>query len=187
MNHFEGRNKENYNSEIVRRTIIHGGYTLMNNSKMLIGVFIGLLIEMTIITIINKSSQTILSNISVGFYLVPAFILSVFVILFFIGNPILVNRVYQLFSANGFTNHLSKPPTLLEKRMHEDGYKYLFLSEGISFEEWHEKKSDIENALNEHVIKIERGASFHKIIIHTKKYVGGLPDFIHWKDVFFDE
>ena len=87
----------------------------------------------------------------------------------------------------GLTNHDGEAPRLLCKRRDPERSHvtvWVFDNRGISIQEWRDKQSRIETALDITIANIKHEKGKRRILLYAVPAKGDLPDFITWKDKY---
>ena len=109
--------------------------------------------------------------------------------LILIGTPKGIHHIHENFLKIGLLNHRKEIPLLIQnsrEKSNPNVSKIIFEANGIPLIVWHNKQSEIETALNIHIIKIEQGKYPRQIIIYSISGNTTLPDSVYWKDSYLN-
>lgn len=87
----------------------------------------------------------------------------------------------------GLTNHEGEAPRLLRRRKDPDRSHvtvWIFDNRGIPIQEWRDKQSRIETALDITIANIKHENGKRRILLYAVPAKNDLPDFIPWKDKY---
>lgn len=87
----------------------------------------------------------------------------------------------------GLTNHEGEAPRLLHRRKDREHPRvtvWTFDNRGISIQEWRDKQSRIETALDITIANIKHENGKRRILLYAVPAKNDLPDFIPWKDKY---
>lgn len=87
----------------------------------------------------------------------------------------------------GLTNHEGEAPRLLHKRKDSDRPHvtvWVFDNRGISIQEWRDKQSRIETALDITIANVKHEKGKRRILLYAVPAKSDLPDFTPWRDKY---
>ena len=111
-------------------------------------------------------------------------IFGLLVLIYMFGAPINSWLVNRNVARIGLENKAGETPYLLKKTW-KDGtacYALEFLTFGIPIAEWEDKRTELEAALNLHIMSIKQGKNRKRVIVLATDYENSLDNVIAWDD-----
>ena len=87
----------------------------------------------------------------------------------------------------GLVNHAGEAPALLRKRRdrnHPNITIWEFDNRGIPLNEWEDKQTNVETALDLNIVKMKYSKGKRRILLYAAPARAGLPDVLPWKDKY---
>lgn len=110
-------------------------------------------------------SSTLLWSFSI--FMLGSVIIGLLLIIAKVGTPLSAKRVENCLKAIGFYDKLGNTPLLLSKTKKGKADIYFFYSKTLSIFEYEKRCSDIETALNLHIVDFELGQDFQHVFMRT--------------------
>lgn len=104
---------------------------------------------------------------SFSLFMLGSTIIALLFIIIKVGTPLSANRVENCLRAIGFYDKLGNTPLLLSKIKEGKADVYEFYSNTLSIFEYKKRCSDIETALNLHIVDFELGQDFQHVFMKT--------------------
>lgn len=115
---------------------------------------------------------------------IEAVLLALLTIIAFVycsGRPFLALWTEHNLRRAGITNRAGETPRLILRDHHHEPFRRLVLrSRGISLDQWRNRQSEIETALNINIVDIRYGTGTNVVEVYYVPAVGGLPTYISW-------
>lgn len=132
----------------------------------IIMLFIWAVVRNKILLIENRVfSSTLLWSFSL--FMLGSVIIGLLLIIAKVGTPLSAKRVENCLKAIGFYDKLGNTPLLLSKTKKGKADIYEFYSNTLSLFEYEKRCSDIETALNLHIVDFELGQDFQHVFMRT--------------------
>lgn len=129
-------------------------------------LFIWAVVRNKILLIENRVfSSTLLWSFSL--FMLGSVIIGLLLIIAKVGTPLSAKRVENCLKAIGFYDKLGNTPLLLSKTKKGKADIYFFYSKTLSIFEYEKRCSDIETALNLHIVDFELGQDFQHVFMRT--------------------
>ena len=129
-------------------------------------LFIWAVVRNKILLIENRVfSSTLLWSFSL--FMLGSVIIGLLLIIAKVGTPLSAKRVENCLKAIGFYDKLGNTPLLLSKAKKGKADVYKFYSNTLSIFEYEKRCSDIETALNLHIVDFELGQDFQHVFMRT--------------------
>lgn len=132
----------------------------------IIMLFIWAVVRKKILLIENMAFSSILIW-SFSLFMLVSVIISLLLIIAKVGTPLSAKRVENCLKAISFYDKLGNTPLLLSKTKEGKADVYEFYSNTLSIFEYKKRCSDIETALNLHIVDFELGQDFQHVFMRT--------------------
>lgn len=111
-------------------------------------------------------------------------LMAVFTVL---GTPLKAGRIEKSLSQIGFRDKMGKPPLLLSEQEDDKCIVFEFYSPGISILEYEKHLSEIETALNAHIVTIDPGRDIQHVLLKTVTSKNQFADILPWDDSYLSK
>lgn len=119
---------------------------------------------------------------SFSLFMLGSTIIGLLFIITKVGTPLSANRVENCLRAIGFYDKLGNTPLLLSKIKEGKADVYEFYSNTLSIFEYKKRCSDIETALNLHIVDFELGQDFQHVFMKTVPTKDDFDETLLWNN-----
>ncbi len=114
-------------------------------------------------------------------------IIGVLLIISFIGTPLSAKGVENCLASIGFCDRTGNTPLLLSKYTDGKAVVYELYSSTLSINEYQKRISDLETALNLHIVSCDLGCDFQHIYLKTVPMNNDFDKTLNWEDKFLSQ
>jgi len=132
----------------------------------------------------------LLGQITAQIAIILSALIGLFVLLIVFGMPSGGKAMRGNLLRIGLANHAGEAPVLISKRIRPFDKKMTileFMSFGIPYSDWVDKRAKIESALNLNVVEISHGKDKRHILLSVVSAKNALPKMINWQDSFLSK
>lgn len=166
------------------------GLKNIKDKKLKVVPLLSYLLIIFFLWLITKNNIAHIQNItlsvfllwSVSFAMVAIAIIGTLLIISMLGTPLSAKRVENCLASIGFCDGAGNTPLLLSKHTEGKAVVYEFYSTTISIGEYEKRISNIETALNLHIVSYELGQDFQHIYLKTVPKNNDLDKTLNWKE-----
>ncbi len=124
---------------------------------------------------------------SVSLVMIAIAIIGVLLIISFIGTPLSAKGVENCLASIGFCDRTGNTPLLLSKYTDGKAVVYELYSSTLSINEYQKRISDLETALNLHIVSCDLGCDFQHIYLKTVPMNNDFDKTLNWEDKFLSQ
>lgn len=114
-------------------------------------------------------------------------IIGVLLIISLIGTPISAKSVENCLASIGFCDRVGNTPLLLSKFTEGKAIVYSLYSPTLSINEYQKRISDLETALNLHIVSCDLGCDFQHVYLKTVPMNNDFDKTLNWEDKFLSQ
>lgn len=132
---------------------------------------------------ITNIENALISNILFWIFsllMIAVTIIGTLLIISMLGTPLSAKKVEMCLYNVGFKDRTGDTPLLLSRFREAKAEVFEFYSPTISLTEYEKKRSDIETALNVHIVSIESGKDFQHVFVKTITASKDFPQVLEW-------
>lgn len=137
--------------------------------------------------IVNDMITNIFLLWSVRLIMISIAIIGILLIISLIGTPLSAKSIENCLANIGFCDRAGNTPLLLSKYTEGKVIVYELYSPTLSINEYQKRISDLETALNLHIISCDLGCDFQHIYLKTVPMNNDFDKTLNWEDKFLSQ